>query len=199
MELNKASFLDPKFLPFLFPLHKVIFWVWIGKGSFTLFLCLGCCGLVLMLLENESRCLKRKVWVFEVLSFEIRVFDYLTNIDEKFLFVKSFCYCLCIGINRKGYDFVLGWFGSHERKLYKILKFYRICVQWLVSLPLTSFTSTDQFQVHWQFHIQWLVLHPLTSFVVDVIYVHFHWVNYFILKSYWIYDDMRCDWDDVVL
>ena len=43
-----------------------------------------------------------EVWAFEVLSFEIEIFDYLTNIDEKFLFAKSFDVVYVLELNMIG-------------------------------------------------------------------------------------------------
>ena len=159
--VGESFHLGPK-VYFLLPLHKVIFWVWIGKGSFILFFILRLLWIGFNVVGNKSCCLKMKVWAFKVLSFEIGDLDYLMSIGEKFLFVKTFFY-LCIGIDRKWFGFVLGWFESHERKFYRILKFCKICVQWLVWVPMTSLASNDQFWV------QWSVLSLVASFDVDAI------------------------------
>jgi len=42
-----------------------------------------------------------KVWTFEVLSFQIKNFDYLKNIDEKFLFIKSFDFVYVLKLIQK--------------------------------------------------------------------------------------------------
>ena len=52
--------------------------------------------------------LKMEVWAFEVLSFEIWVVVYLMNIDQRFLFVKSFDVVYVFGIDGKGFEFVFG-------------------------------------------------------------------------------------------
>jgi len=101
-----------------------------------------------------------EVWAFEVLSFEIWVVVYLMNIDQKFLFVKIFNVAYVFGIDGKGFGFVLGWFGSHERQFdrkFEIMQNLRpmtiftsndhFRVQWSMSPPVTIFTSTNEFWV----------------------------------------------------
>ena len=87
-----------------------------------------------MLLENACR-LKMKVWACEILSFEFwnRGFDYFMNIDEKFLFVKSFdvVYVLelieKIGrvslncVSKKLFDFELNLFCQFKDRLFNVL------------------------------------------------------------------------------
>ena len=120
------------------------------------------------MLENES-CLKMQVWAFDVSSFEIGVFNYLMNIDEKFVFVKSFdvVYVLI----KYGLSLFLDDLEAMRGISTEILKFCRTHVQWLVLCPMSSFTSNDKFCV------QWTILTPMTSFDVNVINVCFSCVN----------------------
>lgn len=88
-----------------------------------------------MLQENEL-CLKMEVWAFEVLSFEIEIFDYLTNIDEKFLFAKSFDVVYVLELIENGLGLFWDDLGSHDRQFYRIWNF-------------TEFTTNDQLVVQW--------------------------------------------------
>jgi len=51
---------------------------------------------------------KMKVWAFEILSLEIWVVDYLMNIDQKFIFLKSFDVVCEFEIDGKMFWFVFG-------------------------------------------------------------------------------------------
>ena len=69
-----------------------------------------------------------EVWAFKVLSFEIGVFNnYLMNIGENFLFVKSFdvvyilelikeMVSICFGMNRKSWEAILQNFKIQKKK-----------------------------------------------------------------------------------
>ena len=88
-EWKKTSILDPKFLPFLLPLHKVIFWVWIVKMNFILFSKLRLLWIVfnvasrwIMLFKNGSL----SIWGFEFWNWGFWLFD---EYWWKFQFVMS--------------------------------------------------------------------------------------------------------------
>ena len=97
-----------------------------------------------MLLENESYCLKM-VWAYGVLSFRNWGFDYLMNIDEEFLFVKSFDIVYILELIENG--LCLFWDGlkgveCNSTKFWNSTNF--------VSNdhhlhPMTSFESSNQF------------------------------------------------------
>ena len=95
--------------------------------------------------DFEFWILKSRFWLF---------YEYWWKIP----ICKEFWCCLCIGIDRKEFGFVLGQFESHERQFYKILKFCIIQIHWSISHSLTNFASTDHF------HVQWPILSPVTSF-----------------------------------
>ena len=132
-----------------------------------------------MLLENES-CVNIKsfsIWGFEFWNWGFWLFD---EYWPKVLICKGFWCYLCIQIDRIGFKFVLGWFGSHERQFYRISKFFKIHVDWLVSRLMTSFVSNDPFCIQWlvlnsvtnfefsnQFRVQWLVSSLATNFEFD--------------------------------
>ena len=68
------------------------------------------------------------------------------NIDEKFLFVKSFDVVYVLDLIETGLGFFLGWFGSHEKQFYIILKFYKIRIHWLVLHPVTILSPMTNFE-----------------------------------------------------
>ena len=87
-------------------------------------------------------------WLFSawVLKLGFWLFD---ECQWKFLIYKGFWCCLCIGIDKKWFRFVLGWFRIHEKKFYRFSKLCRICVRWLELCPMINFVTNDHIGVQW--------------------------------------------------